>query len=172
MSNRVLILVGLPGSGKSTFSNTLVDLKPNWRRVNQDDLRSRKNCEIHCRKFLRQNYNVVVDRCNFDEQQRSTWIRIAREFQVPVDCIVFTADQQTCGDRIMGRENHPTGVIGNEGVQILARFVKNYEPPVNPVGEGIEKVLYVDPSPDPVCTLDRINTVLDALDRTTTVAQI
>ncbi|KAI7857361.1 AAA domain-containing protein [Circinella umbellata] len=166
MSNRVLILVGLPGSGKSTFSNKLEQLKPEWRRVNQDDLRSRKNCEIHCRKYLREQYNVVIDRCNFDEQQRSTWIRIAREFQVPVDCIVLTADQQTCGGRILNREDHPTGVIGNEGIQILSRFVKNYYPPENPAAEGIEKVLYLDPSPETECTLERINSVLDALNRT------
>ncbi|KAI9250149.1 AAA domain-containing protein [Phascolomyces articulosus] len=128
-------------------------------------MKSRKNCEIHCRKYLRQEFNVVIDRCNFDEQQRSTWVRIAREFQVPVECIVLTADKQACSSRIMDREDHPTGVTGNEGVQILTRFVKNYFPPENPAAEGIEKVLYLDPSPEPECTLERINSALEALDR-------
>ena len=70
----------------------------------------------------------------------------------------------------MDRENHPTGVMGSEGVHILNRFVKNYEPPVNPVAEGIQKVLYLDPSPEPDCTEDRINLVLSTLD--TTISQI
>lgn len=46
------------------------------------------------RKYLKDQYNIVVDRCNFDVSQRKTWIGIANEFNVPVDCLVFTADQQ------------------------------------------------------------------------------
>ena len=38
---KVLILKGLPGSGKSTFAKKLVTEKPNtWKRINKDDLRA------------------------------------------------------------------------------------------------------------------------------------
>ncbi|KAI7876013.1 P-loop containing nucleoside triphosphate hydrolase protein [Lichtheimia hyalospora FSU 10163] len=160
MSNRVLLLVGLPGSGKSTFSNKLIELKPNWRRVNQDDLGSRKNCERHCRRYLDQQLNVVIDRCNFDEQQRSTWIRIAKEYNVPVDCVVLTADKQTCGGRILDRVNHPTGVQGDQGLHILNRFVMNYIPPTYTTNEGIRRIIYLDPSPEPHCTPERVENIL------------
>ncbi|ORZ24717.1 hypothetical protein BCR42DRAFT_95272 [Absidia repens] len=121
------------------------------------------------RKYLKDQFSIVVDRCNFDAQQRKTWVTIAKEFNVPVDCIVFTANQQDCGDRIQQRVNHPTGVHGLEGINILKKFVKNYQPPTENVPEGFDKLLLVDPSVDPECTEERINTVLSRLQQSPTL---
>ncbi|SAM06146.1 hypothetical protein [Absidia glauca] len=136
-----------------------------WRRVNQDDLRSRKNCELHMRKYLKDQYSIVVDRCNFDVSQRKTWVGIANEFNVPVDCLVFTANQQDCGERIQERKNHPTGVHGQEGLGILKKFIKNYQPPTDQTLEGFDKLLLVDPSVEPECTEERIDTILALLEQ-------
>ena len=73
----LLILVGLPGSGKSTFAETLIHhsndvtsgvLSRNWVRASQDDSpnRKRQECENAVWQSLQSGHNVVVDRVNFD----------------------------------------------------------------------------------------------------------
>jgi predicted kinase len=49
---------------------------------------------MYTRKFLDKKQSVIVDRCNFDRDQRRTWIELAQYYKVPVDCIVLTANQQ------------------------------------------------------------------------------
>ncbi|ORE01914.1 P-loop containing nucleoside triphosphate hydrolase protein [Rhizopus microsporus var. microsporus] len=165
MSNRILLLVGLPGSGKSTLSKELVKCKSGWERINQDDMGSRKACEMHAKRFLNKKLSIVIDRCNFDEKQRKTWVDLGQKYNVPVDCIVLTTTEQECSERIQCREDHPTGVIGDSGVQILKKFMRNYRPPRIDQLEGIQRVLYLDPSPEPYCTPERIDTIFHLLDQ-------
>ena len=80
----LVLLVGLPGSGKSTFAETLVASMPNkFCRINQDELKTRPKCERKLKQVLSASPNSpwhlcpIIDRCNFDKQQRSTWYRIA-----------------------------------------------------------------------------------------------
>ncbi|KAI9338637.1 AAA domain-containing protein [Pilaira anomala] len=160
----MLVLVGLPGSGKTTISSHLVKYKQEWQRINQDDMRSRKACEMYTRKFLDEKYSVVVDRCNFDREQRKTWIELAEHYKIPVDCIVLTTNQEECYQRIKARTEHPTGVIGKEGTYILKRFVKNYHPPQLDHPEGFERILFLDPSPTMECTDERIDEIFRLLD--------
>lgn len=128
-------------------------------------MKSRKACEMYTKKFLDQRQNVIVDRCNFDRSQRKTWIDIAQHYKVPIDCIVLTANQQDCSDRILTREQHPTGVHGNNGVHILRRFVRDYHPPTLDFNEGFSRILYLDPSPDTVCTVERIDEIFALLEQ-------
>lgn len=37
--NRLVIMVGLPGSGKSTYAKKLLELNPNWEYVSRDEVR-------------------------------------------------------------------------------------------------------------------------------------
>lgn len=57
-------------------------------------MKSRKACEMYARKFLDKKQSVIVDRCNFDRDQRKTWIELAQHYKVPVDCIVLTANRE------------------------------------------------------------------------------
>eukprot|EP00536_Pseudo-nitzschia_multiseries_P005660 jgi/Psemu1/13080/gm1.13080_g len=81
----LVLLVGLPGSGKSTFSQSLVASMPGkFCRINQDELKTRPKCERKLEKVLsipttqeQRRCCPIIDRCNFDQKQRSTWYRMA-----------------------------------------------------------------------------------------------
>jgi predicted kinase len=91
----MILLVGLPGSGKSTFAQSLVASMPNkFCRINQDELKSRPKCERRLKQVLsvsptsssqsqpeekHRRLCPIIDRCNFDAQQRRTWYRLAEE---------------------------------------------------------------------------------------------
>jgi predicted kinase len=77
---KLLILQGLPASGKTTYAKELVD-KKGYKRINKDDLRlmidnsffSKKNEEaildardLLVDMYLRKGYSVVVDDTNFE----------------------------------------------------------------------------------------------------------
>jgi predicted kinase len=91
---RVIVLVGPPGSGKSTLADLL---QPDYHRISQDvralahvfipalgfcmitlvqALGSRPKCLAAAEAAMQQGCCVVIDRCNFDADQRSTWVRV------------------------------------------------------------------------------------------------
>ena len=87
----ILVLVGLPGSGKSYFASKLEkESFSQYVRVNQDSLGTRKKCETACRQALSKGKSVIIDRCNFDKQQREHWLKFGVQFGVPCECIVFS----------------------------------------------------------------------------------
>lgn len=126
----VLILVGLPGSGKSTFSIKLEDAMP-WKftRVNQDKLGNRKACEQLTRNVLRMGKIAVIDRCNFDAQQRQNWAGIAKEAGVPCDCVVFSFKEDVCLRRCEQRRNHET-IKAHMAREVVERMASQFRPPV------------------------------------------
>lgn len=44
----------------------------------QDALGNRKKCEAACKEALLSGRNVVIDRVNFNEQQRAVWVHLGR----------------------------------------------------------------------------------------------
>jgi hypothetical protein len=56
-------------------------------------------------------------------------------------------------------------VQGQEGLGILKKFIKNYQPPTDQTLEGFDKLLLVDPSAEPECTEERIDTILALLEQ-------
>ena len=79
----VVILVGVPGSGKSTFCARLI-AKGNttWVRVNQDSISngkrgSKQQCQAAARNAVLAGHSCILDRCHQDAQQRSDFIKLA-----------------------------------------------------------------------------------------------
>lgn len=83
----LLVLCGIPGCGKSTFAKGLCQeckryshenpYKRHWRAFNQDALGSRQAVHREAEKALMHGYHIIIDRCNFDAEQRAHWLRLA-----------------------------------------------------------------------------------------------
>lgn len=122
----ILVLVGLPGSGKSYFASKLEkESFSQYVRINQDSLGTRKKCETACRQALSRGKNVIIDRCNFNKQQREHWLI----FGVPCECIVFKYGKEVCIRRCIERRNHET-VDARNAAAVVRGMAREYRPPL------------------------------------------
>lgn len=93
----LIILVGPPGSGKSLFCRQSL-LPQGYERINQDELGSRPKCLARAREVLERSTakegqpprRIVVDNTNRDRATRKVWIDLAREFELPVRCVLVS----------------------------------------------------------------------------------
>lgn len=139
---KVVILVGVPGSGKSTFCKKY----PKYVRISQDELGSRYMCLELFRESLRKGKSVIVDRCNINKLQRQLWLNIAREFNVDeINCVKLSVVPEEAIKRISERKDHPTikeDFSLDKVKDIVYNFINTYEAPE--LSEGYDKVLFID----------------------------
>ena len=89
----LILLCGLPGSGKSTVARLLEAANTQYVRVNQDDLGgNRRRVEARVRQVLAAGQSPLVDRCNFDAAQRRRFVQLVRAMEqvAPVSGTVVT----------------------------------------------------------------------------------
>lgn len=120
-----LVLVGVQGSGKSTFCQSLVDANGGntWAQFSQDTINNgrpgtRQAVEEAAQDAIRSGKNVVIDRMHLDEEQRQHFIQLGRQCKVPVHCLVIMATKEEVEDRVRHRVNHPGKVEGDHGARI------------------------------------------------------
>jgi energy-coupling factor transporter ATP-binding protein EcfA2 len=130
----ILLLVGVPGSGKSTLSETLCRVLP-WRyqQVNQDALGHRKACLRLTQSILDAGYCPIIDRCNVSREQRQYFTNFCITGSgtvIPVDCMVLrTVPIGTCVRRCKKRgPNHPT-LQPKDVDRVMRLLQREWEPP-------------------------------------------
>jgi predicted kinase len=118
--NKVIkILIGLPASGKSTWSKDFIQRNSNWARVNRDDFRFMlKNsgvCENKVEnliteasedlifKCLKNNLNVIVDNTNLKAKYINAFIEKFRPY-ADIEFMLFDVPAKTCIERDKARE--------------------------------------------------------------------
>lgn len=133
----LLILCGLPGSGKSTFSTVLGGdfdgrKRPSWLRVSQDDVGSLDDCKVMIAKQLAHGGCVVLDRCNAAAKERQMFVREAKKEDpdVNIEVIYFSTPPDVCMERAMARRNHPT-LDAEKAPEVIAYFAQNFKVPVD-----------------------------------------
>lgn len=147
----MLLLVGIPGSGKSTFAKTLESAAPHlYTRINQDTLGSRKKCEAATRRALQEGKIPIIDRCNFDALQRRYFVDIAREFGVDVHVVSLELPKQECIRRAEAREFHETIAPGDE-VMVISKMLHQFQAPH--ASEGFASVQRIS-------NVDRVNELM------------
>lgn len=135
----LVILVGLPGSGKSTMAH---EQYPKYEYINQDTLGSREVVNMFFNRAINEKMNIVLDRCNINKSQRRPFIRAAKNAGYKVRCNILTVSKDICIERVINRKDHQT--IKNLTVEkvkdIVYNFAKSYEEPSNE--EGIDTLVF------------------------------
>ncbi|XP_064360608.1 bifunctional polynucleotide phosphatase/kinase, partial [Dromaius novaehollandiae] len=86
----VVVAVGFPGAGKTTFLQRHL-VPAGYTYVNRDTLGSWQRCVAACEAALAQGRSVAVDNTNPDPESRQRYVACARAAGVPCRCFLFTA---------------------------------------------------------------------------------
>lgn len=153
MEKQLVILVGPPGSGKSTMAHTLC-AEEGYSYINQD-----KQGKDHARQFdaaVLAGENILVDRMNFSKGQRARYIDVAKKNGYYVHIIVLHQNYYTCYSRIVGRfGNHETINDEQAARGALKTFFTKYERPLPDEADKIEFLYPLGEKPSAIiCDLD------------------
>jgi predicted kinase len=126
----------LQGAGKSTFSHALISsaVSP-WERVNQDSLKNRQRCERAAIAALQRGKNVIIDRCNFDQKQRATWVSISAAAGAACCALWIDIPKSESAERAVQRRSHEGGVTGAKAEQISLRISAHIKSVHSPLPE-------------------------------------
>jgi len=152
----VLVMVkGLPASGKTTYARTLVD--KGYVRVNKDDLRAMMHNskwskgnekqvlyarDTAVRNALFNGQNVIVDDTNFAPGHEATLRQIAQDTESNFEAVVIDTPLEECIKRNENRANKvPVSVI----VTMHSRYIAAPNTPEKPEYEDdLEECIIVD----------------------------
>lgn len=123
MSKNLILLVGAPGSGKSTLAKSLE--QEGYFRISQDD--SGKEHLILFQAAIHAGKNIIIDRLNFNKEQRERYLKPAREAGYSTKIIVLHVPSQVCFDRCLERKEHPTIKTMKDASSAVNMFFSKYE---------------------------------------------
>ena len=125
--NEVVILVGMPGSGKTHYCQTVL---PQHVRLSQDE-GPRQFAGVFA-QYLRLleagTERIVVDRTNPMVAQRAQFVGAARRRGYRVRIVHFDTPRAVCEQRIHDRPNHPT-LDAQRMAQAISRYLSVLDPP-------------------------------------------
>lgn len=152
MSKEIVILVGAPGSGKSSYAETLRDTH---YRISQDD----QGKEGHWNAFLpilATGNNILIDRMNFNKQQRERYLESARKVGYRTKIVVFHVPSAVCRERAVARiGNHPTILTEQDADKAINFFFSKYERVEDNEADEVVRLGWDGPKKDAIiCDLD------------------
>ncbi|VAH89873.1 transcription factor bHLH140-like [Triticum dicoccoides] len=145
----VVILIGPPGSGKSTFAEAVMAGaaaagRP-WARVCQDTIgKGKAGTKIQCLKAaadaLKEGKSVLIDRCNLEREQRSDFVKLGCTVQADVHAVFLDLPAKVCISRSVSRTSHEGNVQGGMAAMVVNRMLKNKQAPL--LTEGFSRITF------------------------------
>lgn len=110
IEQEMLILIGYPGCGKTTFANRYMN---QYVVLSQDILTETKKTSMSIGNFksividnLKKGLSIVIDRTNLSKEDRDGWVMIGRSInpKIVIKYIWFNIDLETCYQRNLKRK--------------------------------------------------------------------
>tara|TARA_B100000795_G_C22794701_1_gene438748 strand:+ start:1763 stop:2839 length:1077 start_codon:yes stop_codon:yes gene_type:complete len=129
----VIILIGSPGSGKSSLFKTITG----FTLVSQDELKYKSKCIKLMNDTLKSGGKVIIDNTNPKRDKRKSYIEIAQKYGKKILSVVINVTKE----QSMFLVNYRCKI--NKTVKIpdvaIHTYFKNYEKPVKE--EGFDKII-------------------------------
>ena len=146
---KLIILVGIPGSGKSTYANkylrkknTLVLSSDSIRKQVFGDANAQYNNKLifsilfkRARSKLKQGLNVVIDATNISSSIRKETLSYFADLDLQKIATVFNAPIEVCISRDKNRTR-------SAGEQVVLKLAGKYEPPTTE--EGFDEIKIIN----------------------------
>lgn len=126
----MLLLIGYPASGKSTYANSLENVV-----VCNNDTQKTKSVKI-CEQALKNNQSVVIDNLNSTIKSRSKFINLAKKYNYPINIIIFNKSYSYCI-----KKNEERGEEKLVPTVVFNTFRKKFELPTKEEYDNIFTIL-------------------------------
>ena len=148
------ILCGLPGAGKSHWSNqkckdslTVIVSRDSFRNMIKGDnyifdhlyektIKESSNNTI--KEFLKDGFDVIADETNFSKRRRKELIDLVSDLNVKIVAVYFK-DMDTLENRL----NDPRGYSKEKWIEVINNMKNNFEVPK--LNEGIDRIITIEP---------------------------
>lgn len=137
---QLLVLVGLQGSGKSTFTNK-EDIKNNYIILSSDRYRKEhpewtnesvfKNLYIDMNDYLSKGKDVVIDATNITNKSRRNLLSNVK-VNCFKKCLIFNTPYETCIERVKKRNEDTNS--HKVPLEVLNKYLKSFEIPFKEEG--------------------------------------
>jgi predicted kinase len=152
-----LMLIGLPGSGKSHWTKNFLVSNPDYVVISSDDIIEEKCAEVNCtysegfekfigyatsemkRRFkmaISEGKNIILDQTNMSKKSRSSKMQQLSDDYVTT-AVVFIVPDNILKDRLKKREEETGKVIPPFVITTMAR---SYNAPTK---DEFDKIIYI-----------------------------
>ncbi len=175
INKKVIICVGIPASGKSTWAKEFVRKNSNYIRINRDDFRFMLKDQPVCEwkieemitelqndtiiKSLSKGFNVIVDNTNLKTKYINQLISLV-ETHADIEYMVFDVPAKTCIERDKQRDKQV-------GENVIIKMEKDYKMLIGSfVFQPQKKKEYSENFITPNFKSDKIDAVIFDMDNT------
>uniref|UniRef100_A0ABM0MWD8 Bifunctional polynucleotide phosphatase/kinase-like n=1 Tax=Saccoglossus kowalevskii TaxID=10224 RepID=A0ABM0MWD8_SACKO len=128
LEQEMIVMVGFPASGKSTFSRNYL-VPHGYQVVNRDTLGTQSKCKKSCDESLKNGKSVIIDNTNPAKHVRQEYINIAKKHGVPIRCFWFQTSLPLAHHMNLYRQTQTNGDVRRVPDVGYNVFKKHFEEP-------------------------------------------